>query len=78
MPGAVGAGGPPKQFMVALLLACLPLFGIFGIHRFYTGHYLYGAIQFFTAGGCGIWQLLDIIAIATGKYTDAQGRPLQK
>ena len=30
-----------------------------------------------TLGGCGVWQLIDIIMIVTGKYTDAQGRPLQ-
>ncbi len=78
MPGAMVAGGPPKQFMITLILALLPMFGIFGVHRFYTGHYLYGAIQFFTLGGCGVWQLIDIIQIATGKYTDSQGRPLVK
>ncbi len=72
------AAGPPKQYMITLLLALLPAFGFCGIHRFYSGHFLIGAIQFFTFGGCGIWQLIDVIAIVTGKYTDAQGRPLQK
>ena len=32
----------------------------------------------FTLGGCGIWAFIDIIMIVTGKYTDAQGRPLVK
>ena len=78
MPMAMGAGGPPKQWMITLILALLPTFGIFGAHRFYTGHYLYGAIQFFTLGGCGVWQIIDLIAIFTGKYTDSSGRPLVK
>jgi len=76
MPGAMTAGGPPKQFMITLLLALFA--GGFGAHRFYTGHILFGVIQFFTLGGCGIWALIDIIMIVTGKYTDAQGRPLVK
>ncbi len=78
-PGAAdmtGASGPPKQFIVALLLAIFA--GSFGAHRFYTGHILFGVIQLFTFGGCGIWTLVDIFLIATGKYTDSKGRPLVK
>ena len=77
MPGmAMAQGGPPKQFMITLLLALFA--GGFGAHRFYTGHILFGVIQFFTLGGCGVWALIDIIMIITGKYMDAQGRPLVK
>jgi hypothetical protein len=72
----VGAGGPPKQFMITLLL-CL-FGGYFGAHRFYSGHILFGVIQFFTGGGCGIWWAIDLFLIVTGKYTDSQGRPLAK
>ena len=36
------------------------------------------AVHLVTCGGFGIWQLIDIIFILTGKYTDAQGRPLLK
>jgi TM2 domain-containing membrane protein YozV len=76
MPGMMTAGGPPKQFMIALLLAIFA--GGFGVHRFYTGHILFGVIQLCTFGGCGVWQVIDIIMIVTGKYTDSQGRPLVK
>jgi TM2 domain-containing membrane protein YozV len=62
--------------MITLLLALFA--GSFGAHRFYSGHILFGVIQLFTLGGCGVWQLIDIIMIVTGKYTDAQGRPLVK
>lgn len=75
-PGAMTAASPPKQFMITLLLAIFA--GGFGAHRFYTGHILYGVLQLLTVGGCGMWALFDIIMIATGKYTDAQGRPLAK
>lgn len=77
-PGMNMAAGPPKSKMITILLAILPsMFGICGIHRFYTGHIVIGILQFLTVGGCGIWQLIDLIMIFTGKYTDASGRPLQ-
>jgi TM2 domain-containing membrane protein YozV len=78
-PGMMQGGTSDKTFNLTLILAIVPtFFGFFGIHRFYTGHIGIGIAQFLTAGGCGIWQLIDIIFIFTGKYTDKQGRPLMK
>ncbi|AKV02032.1 hypothetical protein AKJ09_08695 [Labilithrix luteola] len=78
MQGPGGAMVPPgeKSWMVTLLLCFFG--GYLGIHRFYTGHTLFGVIQLLTGGGCGLWALYDFIMILTGKYTDAQGRPLVK
>ena len=70
------ANGEGKSFVVTLILAIF--LGYLGIHRFYTGHTLIGILQLLTAGGCGIWALIDIIMIVTGAYTDAQGNPLTK
>ncbi len=70
---------PGKSGFVTMMLAIGPaIFGICGIHRIYTGHVGIGIAQFFTFGGCGIWQLIDIISIVMGKFTDKQGRPLTK
>jgi len=66
----------PKDWLVTLLL-CLFLGGL-GVHRFYTGHIGIGIAQLLTLGGCGIWAIIDLIMIITDKFTDAQGRPLQK
>jgi len=78
-PGGMPMGMAPGQGKSWILTLILCGFGgYFGAHRFYTGHYLFGAIQFFTCGGFGIWYLIDLVFILMGKYTDAQGRPLVK
>ncbi|MDP6946654.1 MAG: NINE protein [Myxococcota bacterium] len=63
-----------RSLLVAILL-CFFL-GPLGAHRFYTGHVGIGLVQLFTAGGCGIWALVDLILLATGSYTDVEGRQL--
>ncbi len=68
--------GMQKDWLTALLL-CIFL-GVFGIHRFYTGHIAIGIVQLLTLGGCGIWWLIDLIMIATGSFTDSNGLPLLK
>ncbi len=69
---------PQKEKTTALVMALLPaFFGICGVHRFYTGHTGIGILQLFTFGGCGIWQLIDIISIASGGFRDANGQFLR-
>ncbi|MFM1808433.1 MAG: hypothetical protein RLZZ242_1158 [Bacteroidota bacterium] len=61
---------------LATLLLCWFL-GVFGVHRFYTGHTTIGVIQLFTLGGCGIWVIIDFILIVTGGFKDVQGIPIR-
>jgi hypothetical protein len=63
-----------KTYMVALLLSLF--LGVLGVDRFYTGQVGLGIGKLLTAGGCGIWALIDLILYATRKVTDANGRPL--
>ena len=47
------------------------------IHRFYLGKIGTGVLYLFTLAGLGIWAIIDIIKIATGKMTDSDGNPLE-
>lgn len=64
--------GEQRNKWLMCLLLCWFL-GVFGVHRFYTGHTTTGIFQLLTLGGCGIWMLIDFIIIATGNFKDAQG-----
>ena len=75
---------PPKQWIVALLLAFFV--GAFGIHNFYLGYTTRGIIQLVLAitliGApvAAIWAFVEFIMIIMryGAYgCDAQGRPLE-
>lgn len=69
-------GAQQKDWLTTLLL-CIFLGGI-GVHRFYTGHTVIGVVQLLTAGGCGIWALVDLIMIITDNFKDSNGLPLKK
>lgn len=64
-----------KDWLVTLLL-CIFVGGI-GVHRFYAGKIGTGILQLLTAGGCGIWTLIDLIMIITGKFTDSEGKTIE-
>lgn len=64
----------PKNFLETALICWF--LGALGIHRFYTGYIGIGLAQLFTAGGCGIWTLIDFLCILFNNYKDASGKPL--
>jgi RNA polymerase subunit RPABC4/transcription elongation factor Spt4 len=68
--------GESRDWIVTLILSLFV--GEFGVDRFYTGYIGLGILKLLTFGGCGIWWLIDVILIATGKYKDSDGRPLVK
>lgn len=72
--GAPGFGGPAKSFMVTWILSLL--LGGLGVDRFYLGKIGTGIAKLLTAGGLGIWSIVDLIITLTGNARDKQGRPL--
>lgn len=61
----------PKNFVATLLLVIF--LGAMGIHRFYVGKIGTGILMLLTAGGFGIWWLVDFILIVSGAFRDRNG-----
>ena len=64
-----------KDWATAVLLSFY--LGWLGIDRFYLGYTGLGVLKLLTAGGCGIWAIVDAILIALSKVPDSSGRPLR-
>ena len=64
-----------KNKTTALILSIL--LGTIGVDRFYLGYIGTGILKLLTCGGFGIWYLIDVIKIATGKMLDAKGNALE-
>ncbi len=63
-----------KRILPAFLLCFF--FGVFGLHRFYVGKIGTGILQLLTAGGLGIWTLIDFVMIIVGAFTDKAGNKI--
>ncbi len=65
----------PRSHLSTLLLCVAGFFiGICGMHRFYAGKFWTGLLWLCTVGLFGIGQIIDLIFIICGRFTDAQGR----
>jgi len=76
MPTHDASGNPvsPRSRTVAAVLAFF--LGVLGVHRFYVGKVGTGVAQLLTAGGLGIWTLVDFIMILVGSFKDKEERTL--
>ena len=67
-----------KTILPAFLLSVLG--GLLGLHRFYVGKVGTGivmlllSITLFGIVLSGLWNLIDMVMIVSGKFTDADGR----
>lgn len=62
-----------RSWIATLLLAIFLL-----VHRFYVGKIGTGILFWLTAGGFGIWYIIDIVMILLDVFTDKNGRKLRK
>jgi TM2 domain-containing membrane protein YozV len=62
------------QSKMTMAIVCWFLGG-WGIHRMMMG-YSNWWLMLITLGGCGIWTLVDLVSILTGKMKMADGRDL--
>ena len=61
-----------RDWIVTLIL-CIFL-GTLGIHSFYAKKTGIGIAQLLTAGGCGVWTLIDLIMLVMGTFKDGDGK----
>ncbi len=69
-------GVSPRKRTIALILAAGWFMGFGGLQRFYVGRYATGLLWLMTGGGLVIGQIIDVIRILTGTFTDRYGRRL--
>jgi hypothetical protein len=71
-----GSTETPLRRKNQMLLICL-FFGALGIHRYMMG-YKNWWLMAITLGGCGTWQIIDLILLLNGGLKMADGRELEK
>ncbi|KAF8978518.1 hypothetical protein BGZ46_006381 [Entomortierella lignicola] len=60
-----------RSYPIAILLSIF--FGYVGIDRFYLGYIISALLKLATAGGFGIWYIVDILLIVLGALPDHNG-----
>ncbi|KAF9141762.1 hypothetical protein BGX30_004177 [Mortierella sp. GBA39] len=60
-----------RSYPVAIILSIF--LGVFGIDRFYLGYIFTALLKLATAGGFGIWYVIDLLLIILGSLPDHNG-----
>lgn len=66
----------PKNRTASLALALLGFTLVAGLHRIYVGKVATGLLWLLTGGLLGMGTIYDVVLLATGAFTDKQGRRL--
>ncbi|HRP88746.1 MAG TPA: NINE protein [Edaphocola sp.] len=71
-PSFVNTGKQVNEQWIITLVLCF-VGGYIGLHNFYNRKIGYGILQILTAGGLGIWVLIDLIMIVTNNFKNKEG-----
>ena len=71
------AAGESERLVLPAFLLCFFL-GYIGAHRYYAGKIGTWLLMLVTAGGLGVWWLIDVILILSGSFRDIDGKTLKR
>jgi len=74
-PIAVVKKSPRQRHFLAAFFVSF-FWGVFGADRMYMGYWGLGFLKLITAGGFGIWVIIDLFLIMAGYMRDKQGREM--
>jgi len=63
-----------RHFLAAFFISFF--WGVFGVDRMYMGYWGLGILKLISAGGFGIWVIVDLYLIMGGYMRDKQGREM--
>lgn len=66
----------PRQRHFLAVFFISYFWGVFGVDRMYLGKWGTGILKLITAGGFGLWIIIDLFLIMNGSMLDKQGREM--